>query len=194
MADYVHSEEIMIPGALLGFQKNYYYVQDMAGVLCASALVKLGCKRIHHISKLTIFVSAVNGASFLLIAKSVHMLYASIEASERSSAKKTILVALFAAIAAGTFKKRYSMVREPFTFGKPFVLTTAAIVLLSEGGVRAVQWISQNWGSIVDKCFPEPNIVPPPPKPPRPIAKLPEEMQPMKWDPREDHCLLSSRG
>ena len=166
-------------------QENRCHIQDMMSVLCASALVKFGCKHIHPISNLVAFVSGVEGASFLVIAKSVHTLRTSLDMGERRSAKRALIIAFSAALGATGLKKRYTTVRMPRTFDKPLIITTCAIMALAETEMRAPKWILQSGGGIVDKYFPEPNVVLPLLGAPRPIAQLPEEMRPMKWDSEE---------
>ena len=165
-------------------QENRCHIQDMMSVLCASALVKFGCKHIHPISNLVAFVSGVEGASFLVIAKSVHTLRTSLDMGERRSAKRALIIAFSAALGAAALKKRYTTVQMPRTFDKTLVFTTCAIMALAETGMRAPKFL--------DTLFPEPNVVLPPLGPPRPIAQLPEEKQPMKWDPEE--IIASFRG
>ena len=165
----------MTISALQFIQENRCHIQDVMSVLCASALVKFGCKHVQPISNFVAFVSGVEGASFLVIAKSVHTLRTSLDMRERRSAKRALIIAFSAAFGAAALKKRYTTVQMPRTFDKPLVITTCAIMALAETGMRAPKFL--------DTFFSEPNVVLPPLGLPRPIAQLPEEMQPMKWDP-----------
>jgi len=174
----------MTISALQFIQENRCHIQDMMSVLCASALVKFGCKHVQPISNLVAFVSGVEGASFLVIAKSVHTLRTSLDMRERRSAKRALIIAFSAAFGAAALKKRYTTAQMPRTFDKPLVITTCAIMALAETGMRAPKFL--------DTFFPEPNVVLPPLGPPCLIAQLPEEMQPMKWDPEE--IIASFRG
>ena len=149
----------------------------MMSVLCASALVKFGCKHIQPINNLVAFVSGVEGASFLVIAKSVHTLCTSLDMGERRSAKRALIVAFSAALGAAALKKHYTTVQMPRTIDKPLIITTCAIMAFAETGMRSPKFL--------DTAFPEPKVVLSPLGPPRPIAQLPEEMRPMKWDPVE---------
>ena len=173
----------MTTSALQFFQNNRCHTQDLVSVLCASVLIKFGCKRIQPISTLVAFVSGVEGASFLVIAKSVHTLRTSLDVSEKRSAKRALMLAFSAAIGAAALKKHCTTAQMPRTIDKPLIITTCAIMALAETEMRAPKWILQNGGEIVDKYFPEPNVVLPPLGAPRPIAQLPEEMRSMKWDP-----------
>lgn len=174
----------MTTSAVQIIQENRCHIQDMMSVLCASALVKFGCKHIHPISNLVAFVSGIEGTSFLVIAKSVHTLRTSLDKGERRSAKRALIIAFSATLGAAGLKKRYTTVQMPRTFDKPLIITSCVIMALAETGMRAPKFL--------DTIFPEPNVVLPPLGPPRPIACLPEEMQPMKWDPVE--IIASFRG
>ncbi|WP_316357102.1 hypothetical protein [Candidatus Neptunichlamydia sp. REUL1] len=173
----------MTTSALQFFQNNRCHTQDLVSVLCASVLIKFGCKRIQPISTLVAFVSGVEGASFLVIAKSVHTLRTFFDAGERRSAKRALMFAFSAAFGAAALKKHYATAQMPCTIDKPLIITTCAIMALAETEMRAPKWIPQIFGGLLDTYFPEPNVFLQPLGPPRPIARLPEEMQPMKWDP-----------
>jgi len=137
----------MISSTLQGFQNNRYHTQDMLGSACAATLVMLTSKYIQQITNLTAFAAAANGASVLMVAKSVNTLCTSSEADKNFTATLTFVFALSVATAATmlrattVLKSRHNALPGLNQFARPLAATTAATVVLTAAGIIIVQTI-----------------------------------------------------